>query len=404
MEERKQQFVEEFGEEGANRRAVCRAYGISAKAGYALWNRYRREGEAAVQERSRRPWTSPQRLGGPLEERIVELREAKKWGPRKIRWKLGEEGGWPVPARSTISQVLKRHGLVSAERSRQSRAHERFEYAAPNQLWQMDFKGDFALRDGGRCYPLAILDDHSRFLVDLHACADQRGATVRERLRVRFREYGLPERMLMDNGPPWGTAGAGGYTALEVWLMRLEVDPIHGRPYHPQTQGKVERLNRTVGEELELDFGDLSEAQRGFAAYRPGYNEERPHEGVGMEVPARRYRASERAYPEELAPVEYESGDEVRRVGQEGRISYRGRVWRIGKAFARERVALRPSEEEDGWMQVYFCRRKIGELDLASPACPEVLPMSPGHPFPFSPGHARRRGGSVLVRKHRSVR
>ena len=363
MEAHRGEFLKEFGRAGVNRRAVCRAHGISPRAGYALWKRYQAEGAGALQERSRRPERSPARLVAAVERRVLEIRQERGWGPRKIRWQLEQEQSVVVPARSTIEAVLRRNQLIAAERSAQSRPLQRFEYAQPNQLWQMDFKGHFPLRNGERCHALTVLDDHSRYLIELHACGCERSESVRERLVVRFREQGLPERILTDNGPPWGSAGAGGYSALEVWLMRLQVRVLHGRAHHPQTQGKVERVHRTIGEELDLDFLDLGEAQRGFDVYRPSYNRERPHEALGMRVPASRYRASERAYPEKLPPVEYESGEEVRKVQQGGRISYRGQEWRVGKAFEGEPVAVRPSEAE-GLVEVYFCGQKIAELDL----------------------------------------
>lgn len=362
VEEHRKQFLEDFARAGANRREVCRIHGVSAKTGYALWRRYQEEGSGALQERSRRPLRSPKRLAEAVERRIVEIRRAYRWGPRKIRWRMEREG-WAVPARSTIEAVLRRHGLVTPERSARSRAYQRFEYPAPNQLWQMDFKGHFALRDGNRCHPLTVIDDHSRYLIEFCACANEQSEQVRERLEGRFRENGMPERILSDNGPPWGSAGEEGYTRLEAWLMRLGVRVLHGRRRHPQTQGKVERIHRTFEEELELDFRDLPDAQKGFDGYRPIYNDERPHESLGMEVPASRYRPSERVYPERLPPVEYEAGVEVRKVQGDGRIGYRGRIWRVGKAFGGELVALRAGEV-DGTADVYFCSQKIAEIDV----------------------------------------
>ena len=360
VEEDRREFLREFGRMGVNRRAVCRAYRISAKAGYALWKRYCAEGDAALCERSRRPHHSPGRLEAVLESRILELRDSYRWGPRKIRWQLEREERGRVPARSTIEAVLRRN---ARNRTQPSRAIQRFEREAPNQMWQMDFKGHFPLRNGQRCHPLTIVDDHSRYLIELHACTDERTETVRGRLRLRFREHGLPEEILTDNGSPWGSAGSDGYTELEVWLLRLDVELHHGRKHHPQTQGKVERVHRTVGEEMELDFQDHADAQREFEHYRPRYNQERPHEAIGMEVPASRYRPSERAYPEVLPAVEYDDGEEVRAVDDQGKFSYRGRRLRVGRAFGGQRIAIRPGET-DGMIDVYFCRHRIAQIDL----------------------------------------
>lgn len=362
MEERKREFLKAFGEAGANRRAVCAEYGISRKTGYALWNRWQANGESALRPGSRRPLHSPDRLPMELEQRIVELRRELRWGPRKLRHALLEEKRERVPSKSTIEAVLKRNGCVNEERSRKSGAYERFEHEQPNDLWQADFKGHFGLGNGERCHPLLVVDDHSRYLVALRACGNEQRGTVQAILEEAFREVGLPRRMLMDNGPPWGSAGEDGYTGLEVWLMQLGVKVSHGKPRRPQTQGKVERLNRTLGEELELAFRDNEDAQQGFDIYRPRYNERRPHEALGMQTPASRYRASERTYPERLPAIEYEERDEVRRVQAGGRISYQGRQWRVGRAFQGQPVAVR--QEEEGKAKVYFCRQEIAELDL----------------------------------------
>jgi transposase InsO family protein len=362
VEEDRREFLEEFGRPGVNRRAVCRTHGISPKAGYGLWNRYCAEGEAAVRERSRRPHHSPARLEAEVETRILAIRDSLRCGPRKIRWHLEQQGCAHVPARSTIEAVLRRNARI-ASRVTYSRAIKRFEHAQPNQMWQMDFKGHFPLRNGQRCHPLTILDDHSRYLIELHACADERVETVRDRLKLRFRENGLPEVILADNGSPWGSAGSDGYTELEVWLMRLDVALHHGRKHHPQTQGKVERVHRTLGEEMALDFLDYADAQSEFERYRPRYNRERPHEAIGMVVPASRYRPSEREYPETLPPVEYDVGDQVRSVDDQGKFSYRGRRMRVGRAFGGHCVAIRTGRA-DGTIDVYFCRHRIAQLEL----------------------------------------
>jgi transposase InsO family protein len=360
------QFVKEMSEPGVNRREVCRRHNVAPKTGYEYLRRYTEGGAAALAPRSKRPHSSPCRLDASTEQRIIELRQELRWGPRKIRWRLEQEGWFHVPAKSTVEMVLKRNGLVTEERSRKSKAHRRFEHERPNDLWQMDFKGHFPLRNGERCHPLLVIDDHSRYLLALRACRNERRETVQPILTELFREHGLPVRMLMDNGPPWGRAGVRVYSELEVWLIRLDVRVSHGRAHHPETQGKVERMNRTLPDELPLDFEDLAAAEGGFGLYRPRYNEERPHEALEMTVPASRYAPSERRYPEQLPSVEYDEADQVRRVQKGGWISYRGREWRVGKAFEGERVAVRPGHD-DGRVRVYYCKQWIRELDLREP-------------------------------------
>ena len=190
----------------------------------------------------------------------------------------------------------------------------------------MDFKGHLPI-ENSRCHPLTILDDHSRFALGLQACSDEKTQTVQQRLSAVFRLYGLPERMTMDNGSPWGGASEHFFTPLTAWLIRLGVRVSHSRPYHPQTQGKDERFHRTL--KLELlrmhTFRHLDHAQSHFDTWRNTYNLERPHESLGMQVPASRYRPSPRSFPESLPPVEYDSKDVIRKVQEGGEIWFKSR-------------------------------------------------------------------------------
>ncbi|MDR3537720.1 MAG: DDE-type integrase/transposase/recombinase [Acetobacteraceae bacterium] len=167
------------------------------------------------------------------------------WGGRKIRRVLQDQGLERPPSASTITQMIRRRGVLNGPGAGERRDWVRFEHAAPNDLWQMDFKGWFDL-DRGRCHPLTVLDDHSRYALEIGACGDEQGQTVRARLEAVFGRYGLPLRILSDNGPPWGSAGHGEHSRLSVWLTDLGIGVSHGRPYHPQTQGKDERFHRTL--------------------------------------------------------------------------------------------------------------------------------------------------------------
>jgi len=216
---------------GAKVRELCRRFGVSPDRGYVWLGRYVRAGREGLEDRSRRPLTSPARSASETEAQVLAVREAQPaWGGRKIRRVLQNEGLAKAPAASTITQILRRHGKLDGPRTGQAREFVRFEHAHPNELWQMDFKGHFAMEQG-RCHPLTVLDDHSRYALALQACANEQAATVRERLSGVFRRYGLPRRMLCDNGPPWGTAGsAERHTPLTVWLLDLGVEVSHGRP------------------------------------------------------------------------------------------------------------------------------------------------------------------------------
>ena len=351
--------------EDVNLRHLCRQFGLSPKTAYKWLARYETGGLAALVDRSRRPERSPRRTEPAVEGLVLDLRTRHPaWGGRKIRARLRALGHADLPAPSTITDILRRHGRIEPEASQEHRAFLRFEHPRPNDLWQMDFKGDIPW-GVGRCHPLTVLDDHSRFAVGLRACANQRTETVQAILVDLFRTYGFPLRMLMDNGSPWGCDAEHRYTVLTVWLIRLAIRVSHGRPYHPQTQGKDERFHRTLHVELLRagGFVDPAETQRRFDAWRDVYNLQRPHEALGMATPASRYQVSPRVYPETLPPIEYAPGDAVRRVQQNGHVSFQGYALKVSKAFAAYPIALRPTTT-DGVYDTFFCHEKIASFDL----------------------------------------
>ncbi|WP_246678808.1 IS481 family transposase [Mesorhizobium sp. B2-4-17] len=365
----KREFVMFALNEGANVRELCRRFGISPTTGYKWIERYQAEGLAGLTERSRRPHSSPQRTAWQVEAKVLEVRDKSNnvWGGRKIKGALEKDSELEIPAASTITAILRRHErLTEAGAAQHPGPWQRFERETPNELWQMDFKGHFAIHSG-RCHPLTTLDDHSRFNLVLSACGNEQGRTVRGELEIAFRHYGLPLAMLMDGGPPWSDPGGELYTVFSVWLLRLGIRVLHGRPRHPQTQGKEERFHRTLKAEVisGRSFGDLADCQRAFDQWRPRYNHERPHEALDMATPAERYRPSPRCFPEVLPAIEYGPGDKVRKVDSDGFISFRNRPWRIGKAFRGELVALR-STDQDGLFSVHYCSHRIATLDLRS--------------------------------------
>jgi transposase InsO family protein len=317
---------------------------------------------------SRRPHSSPARTEASLENETVSLRQKHpSWGARKIKTRLSVLGHDELPAASAVHAILKRHGLIEAAESAKHQAWHRFEHETPNELWQMDFKGWFTTDDRRPCHPLTVLDDHSRYVVCLQACGNQRRETVQRYLTETFRRYGLPERMTMDNGAPWGNDAEHRHTPLTVWLMQLGVSISHSRPYHPQTQGKDERFHRTLDIDVlqRQHFRNLQHVQESFEPYRHVYNHERPHQALEMSVPASRYQISPRVFPETLLPIEYDSIDTVRRVAEKGWIRFRGRTVPVGKAFYGYPVAIRPTTQ-DGEFDVYFCRHRITRFDLRS--------------------------------------
>jgi transposase InsO family protein len=365
--ELRQEFVALAQQEGVRLAELCRRYGISRKTGYK-WLARAAAGEPDWSDHSRRPHTSPRITAPAIEAAVLALRDAHPaWGGRKLHHALARQGVvQPVPAPSTITAILRRHDRL-APSERPVHAWQRFEHAAPNALWQIDFMGqpDLPL---DKVHPLTVLDDHSRFALVVAACRQETAEVVRAHLSWAFGRYGLPQRILADNGAPWGTAAAGGLTALEAWWLQLGIEVSHGRPAHPQTQGKLERLHRTMWAEVKgiRDLPDLATAQARFDAWRAGYNHQRPHEALGYAVPADRYRPSPRPFPDSAPPIVYGPDDAVRRVSKPGRISFRGREVFISHGLIGQPVAIRPTEVAEVYA-VWFCQRQVAVIDLAQP-------------------------------------
>jgi len=363
--DQREEFVHLALMEGANRRDLCRRFGISPATGYK-WLQRHESGEAAgFADRSRRPLTSPLQLAPAVEERICEVRALHPaWGARKIRAFLAAQGH-EMPAPSTVHQVLRRRGLILAEPGGE-RASLRFEAEAPNDLWQMDFKGHSRLGDGSRLHPLTVIDDHSRFSPCLRALGGETGAEVKAALTEVFEIHGLPLRLFTDNGNPWGGSQGNAWTKFRIWLLKVGVELIHSRPYHPQSRGKNERFHRSLEEEVMSlrPLATRDDAQRAFDRWRQVYNHQRPHGALAHRVPASRYRPSHRPFPRKLAEPHYEEGTITRKVpATKGYVSFRGNNWKVPDAFTGERLAIRPLQH-DGQYGVFFASHLIATIDL----------------------------------------
>lgn len=366
--ERRREFVRLALQEGANRRELCRRFGISPTVGYKWLARWQGQ-DGALQDQSRRPHTSPLCSSPDLEKQVLFLRDAHPaWGARKLARLMRNEGIAP-PALSTVHAILRRHDRIRPKSEGVGTAPHRFEKEAPNLLWQMDFKGWVPLTQGQRCHPLTIVDDHSRYVPCLKACADQRRTTVQSHLETTFRRYGLPEAIFVDNGSPWGDASHRHWTGLRVWLLKLGVEMIYSRPYHPQSRGKNERFHRTLHDEVFAlqRFKGLDQAQNAFDAWREVYNFERPHDALDLDVPASRYRPSPRPMPARLPSIEYAEHEIVRTVPKsKDYISFKGRLWKVPEAFRGERLAIRP-KNQDGLYAVCFASHQVATIDLTNP-------------------------------------
>jgi transposase InsO family protein len=366
----REEFVLLARQDGANRRELCRRFGISPQTAYKWLARHKQHGSDGLADISRRPKTSPRLTDTNLEQAVVALRQEHPcWGGRKLSRRL-QDLGQPLLAPSTITSILHRHELISPQSSDAATPWQRFEHAAPNDLWQMDFKGCFQTSEGV-CHPLTVLDDHSRFNLGIRVCSEQRYRTVQAQLTEIFRRYGLPVRINTDNGAPWGAARQPGQlTELAIWLIRLGIRLSYSRPYHPQTNGKDERFHRTLKAEVlnGRSFYSLQEAQVAFDRWREIYNHQRPHEALQMATPTTRYQISHKAYPEELPEIEYGPKDTVVTVSKwGGEISFHGRDYKLSNPLAGLPVAIRPSGKTDGLYDVYFIHHKLMQIDLRKP-------------------------------------
>jgi transposase InsO family protein len=363
--DKRSEFVELASRGSANKAELCRRFGISRKTGYK-WLGRQRKGDGLA-DATRRPATSPGKTGAAMEDKIVAARQKHPaWGGRKLKRWLENGGEAGVPSASTITGILRRHGLLATPAGPSGKGWERFERDAPNELWQIDYKGWLTLATGGRCHPLTMLDDHSRFNLLLEPCSGETFVELQPLLETAFSRYGLPQAILCDNGKPWGDS-SGHFTQCEAWLLRMGVNVLHGRPRHPQTQGKEERFHRTFNAEVlsrTTVWQDLCHCRREFEPWRGIYNRERPHEALGGAVPASRYDVSPRPMPAVLpeAGQWYGGDDMVKKVLAKGIMAFRGVLWSIGEAFKGQEVALRQTGEER--FEVYYCWKRIGVADF----------------------------------------
>ena len=359
----REEFVLLANKEGCNFSNICRNFSISRPTGYKWLKRYQNKGLKNLVDKPRTRKSIKHKTNIDIEKLILELRKKHHaWGARKLKRRLEDLGHKNIPSHVTVNNILKRNNVISQEASDKAKAFIRFEHPNPNDLWQMDFKGYFET-DDSRCYPLTVLDDHSRFSIVLKACAHERTQPVKEALTLAFRKYGLPKRMTMDNGAPWAGFERKQLTKLTAWLLRLGIKVSHSRPYHPQTQGKDERFHRTLKSELLSvnKFGDLIEVDAAFDAWRDIYNTQRPHQALNMDVPINHYTISKRKFPEILPEIKYTDTDILRKINADGKLSIKGQVYNISRALTGQMVALRATK---AGMDIYYCHKRIKSVKV----------------------------------------
>lgn len=368
MEERAK-FVLEALEGWTSMTELCRRYGISRRVGYKWIHRYEESGLGGLADRSRAP--RRQAAATPLEvvNEIVALRSKHPtWGPRKLRARLDREKpetSWP--AASTIGAILKREGLTKKRRRRPPALRAwrppRTEADVPNRVWTTDFKGEFRLGSGRLCYPLTILDAHSRYLLDCRALPSTAIAGTRAAFERVFAEYGLPEVIRTDNGVPFSSPRAvAGLSRLAVWWIRLGIQLERTRRRHPEDNGAHERMHRTLKAEATRPTRRSAELQqRAFNQFRRVYNEERPHEALDMQPPADLYRPAEKPMPKRLKPMSYPEAYQTRRVNRHGQVRWRRAHHFVSETLRGETVGL--EFNDTGTWNVYFGPALLAELD-----------------------------------------
>ena len=364
---------------------LCRRFGISRKTGYKRINRFKTGGLAGLGDRSRAPHTHPNATPVAVAQAVIAMKRAHPtWGPKKVIAMLATAQPtvrWPAP--STAGAILQRAGLVMPRRRRRRTAAWQAPFTAAtaaNDVWCMDFKGWFRTTDGTRIDPLTVQDAASRYLLACRGLPQPRGPQVRRVLERVLREYGLPQAIRTDNGPPFASLGLGGLTPLAVWWIKLGIRPERIAPGHPEQNGRLERLHRTLKDETTTPpQSSPARQQRVFDTFRHGYNDQRPHEALGQQPPARVYRPSYRAYPGRVRSPEYGRGVTVRKVRTNGQIRWHGSLIYLSETLRGEPVGLVP--HDDRYWTIQYGPVQLGRLDAHTgqvlPIATNVLPMSP---------------------------
>lgn len=360
VEELRKEFVE-AAQDCSNFSSLCREFGITRKTGYKWLSRY--EADEELSDRSRRPNVTANKTAAETELKIVEARSSHPgWGAKKIKVSL-ENKGVEMPCIKTVNNILNRYGCISKEESLKHKAFTRFEKERCNEMWQTDFKGEFKMQDGKYCFPLDIFDDHSRFVIRIKP-SESTSNLVLPTFREAFYEYGMPDSVLSDNGAQFAGFRQG-YTQFEKWLMNHDVLPIHGRIKHPQTQGKIERFHRAMNQELLKHYTpkDISDAERVFNDWRNCYNNERPHEALGMKCPSDIYVPSNRVYRDDVKKYEYSGKYHVIKVNSWGYVRFdRWQIY-LSETMIDEYIEFRPNPNGDTFIACYR-NFGIGEFDV----------------------------------------
>ncbi len=344
---------------------LCQIYGISRPTADKWIGRYDEHGSEGLGDRRRAPHHHPNQTAEELRTLIVQTKlRRQKWGPKKVLdWLRQHRPELKWPADSTGGEILKRAGLVQPRhrRRRVPPYNQPFGVcSAPNQSWSADFKGDFLLGNGRRCYPLTISDNFSRYLLLCRGLARPSQEQVQPWFEWVFRQAGLPEVIRTDNGAPFASLALGGLSQLSKWWIKLGIKPERIQPGKPSQNGRHERMHRTLKDAVAPQ-SNLHEQQRHYDPFQEEYNWERSHESLGRKTPGSAYCTSPRSYPAKLPEVQYESGVTVRKVRQNGEIKWRGELLYVSTVLAKEPVGLKPIAE--GKSELRYSFHLLGILD-----------------------------------------
>jgi transposase InsO family protein len=355
-------------QEGERMVDLCREYGVSRKTGHKIWNRFQELGLDGLEDQERAPKRIPHRTSPEIRALFVDAkRKHPSWGPKKLRaWLLEKKKGLVLPSANTMGQWLKREGLVEARKTRQrcvpTPPNALTQAKAANDVWCADFKGQFRLGNGRHCYPLTITDLHSRYLLGCVALDGTSGGPARIAFEEVFRDFGLPSVIRTDNGSPFASTGLAGLTSLSVWWLRLGIALERIEPAHPEQNGQHERMHLTLKRETTRPAGaNMLQQQERFDGFQEEFNEERPHEALGLRPPASVYSASSRRYPETLRELDYPLHDLFCTITQAGAAYLNGRQFFLSLALRGERVGLR--EVDDGVWLVSFMSLDLGHFN-----------------------------------------
>lgn len=353
-------------------RDYCARFGVSHETGYDWLERFEQGGLDGLEPRSSAPHSCPHQTPTAIEELVIRLRrEHPSWGPRKLKsnWERAHPGKDPLPAPSTIAEVLKRAGLVAPRKRRHhaTPSVRPFKVAgAPNDVWTVDFKGQFRTGDGRLCYPLTLVDAFSRYILRCDGYLGPTEYVSRESMTSAFREYGLPLVIHSDNGTPFASTAPGGLSRLSAWWVRLGILPERNAPATPSDNGRHERMHRTLKAEATKPVrANLPAQQRALNRFRQEFNEERPHEALGQVPPAEFYSPSPRPYPRRLPELEYPSHMDLRLVSKTGHCKWHGVSVFISEVLAKEVIGLH--QVADGIWEVHFGPVLLGTLSDARP-------------------------------------